>query len=251
MGSSENYFGNESPVRRVTADEGLPAGRLPGHAGPVSPADGRRGGALLRRHRRGPDGERDLAGRDPLLQRAERGGRAAGLLPDRRRARVSAREGPATACRPRPSGNTPAARAARAATTSATTRRSCRSMPGSRTTRATRSSRSDAGRPTRSACTICTETSGSGAGTGMGPMTRPIASTRRGRPRGDARVLRGGSWYDPAPSLCSSARVSWEPNDTEMTAWKFGFRVAGVPGRSHDLEHVVNGRRGRTQGQFA
>jgi formylglycine-generating enzyme required for sulfatase activity len=43
---------------------------------------------------------------------------------------------------------------------------------------------------------------------------------------GTARVLRGGSWDDPAPSLCSSARLAWEPNDVSMTAWKFGFRVA-------------------------
>src|SRR5262249_31548463 len=43
---------------------------------------------------------------------------------------------------------------------------------------------------------------------------------------GNARVLRGGSWSDPAPSLRSSARLSWIPYDTEMTAWKFGFRVA-------------------------
>ena len=27
-----------------------------------------------------------------------------------------------------------------------------------------------------------------------------------GPANGSARVLRGGSWYDPAPSLCSSAR---------------------------------------------
>jgi eukaryotic-like serine/threonine-protein kinase len=47
-----------------------------------------------------------------------------------------------------------------------------------------------------------------------------------GPSNGSARVLRGGSWYDPAPSLCSSARLSWEPNDTEMKAWRFGFRVA-------------------------
>ncbi len=47
-----------------------------------------------------------------------------------------------------------------------------------------------------------------------------------GPANGSARVLRGGSWYDPAPSLCSSARLSWEPNDTEMTAWRFGFRMA-------------------------
>jgi serine/threonine protein kinase len=46
---------------------------------------------------------------------------------------------------------------------------------------------------------------------------------------GKARVLRGGSWYDPAPSLCSSARVAWEPNDNSMTAWKFGFRIARDP----------------------
>ena len=50
-----------------------------------------------------------------------------------------------------------------------------------------------------------------------------------GPERGKSRVLRGGSWYDPAPSLCSSARASWEPNDTSMTAWKFGFRVARYP----------------------
>ena len=43
---------------------------------------------------------------------------------------------------------------------------------------------------------------------------------------GTARVLRGGSWSDPASSLRSSSRFSWVPNDTEMTAWKFGFRVA-------------------------
>ncbi len=48
--------------------------------------------------------------------------------------------------------------------------------------------------------------------------------------RGSARVLRGGSWSDPAPSLRSSARVSWVPNDREMTAWRFGFRVARDPG---------------------
>jgi formylglycine-generating enzyme required for sulfatase activity len=46
---------------------------------------------------------------------------------------------------------------------------------------------------------------------------------------GTARVLRGGSWSDPAPSLRSAARVSWIPNDTEMTAWRFGFRVARDP----------------------
>jgi formylglycine-generating enzyme required for sulfatase activity len=47
-----------------------------------------------------------------------------------------------------------------------------------------------------------------------------------GPARGEGRVLRGGSWSDPALSLRSSARLSWVPNDTEMTAWKFGFRVA-------------------------
>jgi eukaryotic-like serine/threonine-protein kinase len=47
--------------------------------------------------------------------------------------------------------------------------------------------------------------------------------------RGVARVLRGGSWSDAASSLRSSARLSWVPNDTEMTAWKFGFRVARDP----------------------
>ena len=46
---------------------------------------------------------------------------------------------------------------------------------------------------------------------------------------GGGRVLRGGSWSDPAPSLRSSARLSWVANDTEMTAWKFGFRVARDP----------------------
>jgi formylglycine-generating enzyme required for sulfatase activity len=50
-----------------------------------------------------------------------------------------------------------------------------------------------------------------------------------GAARGGARVLRGGSWSDPAPSLRSSARLSWVGNDTEMTAWKFGFRVARDP----------------------
>ena len=50
-----------------------------------------------------------------------------------------------------------------------------------------------------------------------------------GPARGGARVLRGGSWSDAAPSLRSSARLSWVANDTEMTAWKFGFRVARDP----------------------
>ena len=58
-----------------------------------------------------------------------------------------------------------------------------------------------------------------------GPYDPAACVDPTGPARGTSRVLRGGSWYDPAPSLCSSARVSWEPNDTEMTAWKFGFRV--------------------------
>jgi formylglycine-generating enzyme required for sulfatase activity len=62
-----------------------------------------------------------------------------------------------------------------------------------------------------------------------GPYDPTACVDPRGPARGSARVLRGGSWYDPAPSLCSSARLSWVPNDTEMKAWKFGFRVARDP----------------------
>ena len=58
-----------------------------------------------------------------------------------------------------------------------------------------------------------------------GPYDPSACVDPTGPASGNARVLRGGSWYDPPPSLCSSARVSWEPNDTEMAAWKFGFRV--------------------------
>jgi formylglycine-generating enzyme required for sulfatase activity len=52
------------------------------------------------------------------------------------------------------------------------------------------------------------------------------SSNPRGPEQGTMRVLRGGSWDDPAPSLSSSARLPWVPKDTSMTAWKFGFRVA-------------------------
>ena len=122
-------------------------------------------------------------------------------------------------------GSMPAVRGHRNATASATTRRSWVSTPGSRRTRATRSSRSGSGRRIGSASTTCTATSGNGAGTGS--ALRPSACLDpEGPERGTMRVLRGGSWYDPGPSLCSSARLWWEPNDTGMTAWKFGFRVA-------------------------
>ena len=56
--------------------------------------------------------------------------------------------------------------------------------------------------------------------------------------RGTTRVLRGGSWYDPGARLCSSSRLWWEPNDTSMTAWKFGFRVAGY--RTETASERVN-----------
>jgi formylglycine-generating enzyme required for sulfatase activity len=59
-----------------------------------------------------------------------------------------------------------------------------------------------------------------------GPYDLSASVDPMGPARGAARVLRGGSWSDPAPSLRSSARLSWVPYDTEMTAWKFGFRVA-------------------------
>jgi serine/threonine protein kinase len=59
-----------------------------------------------------------------------------------------------------------------------------------------------------------------------GPYDPAACVDPMGPARGTARVLRGGSWSDPAPSLRSSARLSWVPYDTEMTAWKFGFRVA-------------------------
>jgi formylglycine-generating enzyme required for sulfatase activity len=59
---------------------------------------------------------------------------------------------------------------------------------------------------------------------------------------GGTRVLRGGSWYDPAISLRSSARLSWVPNDTEMTAWKFGFRVARDPEGRGDVAAVFSSR---------
>ena len=62
-----------------------------------------------------------------------------------------------------------------------------------------------------------------------GPYDPAAGIDPTGPERGKTRVLRGGSWYDPAPSLCSSARLSWEPNDTSMTAWRFGFRVARYP----------------------
>jgi eukaryotic-like serine/threonine-protein kinase len=59
-----------------------------------------------------------------------------------------------------------------------------------------------------------------------GPYDPAACVNPIGPARGSARVLRGGSWSDPAPSLRSSARLCWVPNETEMTAWKFGFRVA-------------------------
>ena len=62
------------------------------------------------------------------------------------------------------------------------------------------------------------------------PFQRGACVDPAGPDSGRARVLRGGSWYDAAPSLRSSARLSWVPHDTEMTAWKFGFRVARGPG---------------------
>jgi serine/threonine protein kinase len=63
----------------------------------------------------------------------------------------------------------------------------------------------------------------------FGPYGSASCIDPTGPEQGTTRVLRGGSWYDPAPSLCCSARISWEPNDTSMTAWKFGFRVARYP----------------------
>ena len=63
----------------------------------------------------------------------------------------------------------------------------------------------------------------------FGPYDPSAGVDPNGPAWGTTRVLRGGSWYDPAPRLCSSARLWWEPNDTEMTAWKFGFRVARDP----------------------
>ena len=63
----------------------------------------------------------------------------------------------------------------------------------------------------------------------FGPYEPPMCLDPTGPEWGTTRVLRGGSWSDPAPSLCSSARLWWEPNDTGMTAWKFGFRVARDP----------------------
>ncbi len=62
-----------------------------------------------------------------------------------------------------------------------------------------------------------------------GPYDPAACVDPTGPARGGARVLRGGSWNDPAPSLRSSARVSWVSNDTEMTAWRFGFRVGRDP----------------------
>ncbi len=58
------------------------------------------------------------------------------------------------------------------------------------------------------------------------PYDRSACVDPTGPPRGTARVLRGGSWHHPAASLRSAARVSWEPNETQMLTWWFGFRVA-------------------------
>ncbi len=64
-----------------------------------------------------------------------------------------------------------------------------------------------------------------------GPYETSACVDPTGPARGTARVLRGGSWNDPAISLRSAARASWIPNDTEMMAWRFGFRVARDPSR--------------------
>jgi serine/threonine-protein kinase len=61
------------------------------------------------------------------------------------------------------------------------------------------------------------------------PYDRSACIDPTGPATGGGRVLRGGSWSDAPPSLRSSARLSWVANDTEMTAWKFGFRVARDP----------------------
>ncbi len=59
-----------------------------------------------------------------------------------------------------------------------------------------------------------------------GPYDPSACIDPTGPARGTARVLRGGSWHHPAASLRSAARVSWEPNETQMLTWWFGFRVA-------------------------
>ena len=190
MGSSENYFGNESPVRRVSLTRDFLLGVYPVTQGQYRRLMGDAASPYFAGIDAAPmenvtwldaihfcnalsevedlppyyriDGERVSC----------RGGHR---LPPADRGRVGIRLPRGQLRQPIPS---------------ATTRHCCLSTPGSRTIRATRSSRSDTGRRTRSACTTCTATSGNGAGTGMGPMTRPSAPIRRARRRDGAGAPR-------------------------------------------------------------
>ena len=141
-----------------------------------------------------------------------------------------------TACRPRPSGNTPAGPAPRRPTRSATIRPSSATTPGSRTT-ATRSTTRSARRSRiPGACTTCTATSAewcldstspiSYRQLGDKPVANPVVPVTKPYPQ----VARGGAWTDEAPLLRSAARRASSPE------WK-----AARPADSQ--EHLVLHRR--------
>ena len=129
---------------------------------------------------------------------------------------LSAKTARPTACRPRPSGNTPAAPAPRRPTRSATTRRSSASTPGTSRTPRSRS-RSARRSRTRGACTTCTATSPSGAWTTTSP---DIYST-----------LREGQAGTSARSCCRRPRnIRTSPAAARGTTTPTGCRSAARAG---------------------
>ena len=125
----------------------------------------------------------------------------------------------ATGCRRRRSGSMPAAQGARRGTASVTTRQGWASLPGTRAIRAARPIRWARSGRMPGACTICTATSGSGAGTGTSPNYYKEIARRR-----PARSLAGRGPGAPGRGL--EQRPAVLPVGGPVRA------LAGEPGRS-------------------